>query len=157
CSQCGNSASASTQRSTPRAPRSNGSSGQSAIDPPIENDAYMDLSADLVLTTTRAVRRKIDRTRPVPHDVIRECLDIALQAPTGSNRQNWHFVVVTDAAKRAELGGLYSRAIRGSKQQVSTLTRIEPADRSSYEAQTERVMQSATWMFDHLGEMPGML
>ena len=55
-----------------------------------------DLSADHVLRTTRAVRKRLDFDRPVPHEVIRECLEIALQAPTGSNRQNWHFVVVTD-------------------------------------------------------------
>jgi nitroreductase len=115
------------------------------------------LPADVVLTTTRAVRRKIDRTRPVPHDVIRDCLEIALQAPTGSNRQNWHFIVVTDAAKRAAIGDLYARAVAAAKDQVAVLTRIEPADRATYEAQTERVQQSATWMFDHLGEMPGML
>jgi nitroreductase len=64
---------------------------------------------------------------------------------------------VTDAAKRAALGDLYARAVTAARSQVAVLTRIEPADPTTYEAQTERVQQSATWMFDHLGEMPGML
>ena len=60
------------------------------------------LSADEVLTTTRAVRRRIDFDRPVEREVLLECVDIALQAPTGSNRQGWHFVFVEDPA---ETGG----------------------------------------------------
>jgi nitroreductase len=115
------------------------------------------LSADHVLRTTRAVRRKLDFTRPVPADVIRECLDIAVQAPTGSNRQNWHFVVVTDPAQKAAMGDLYARSVLAARTQVATLTRIEPADRDGYDAQTERVMASASWMFEHIADVPGML
>ena len=57
-------------------------------------------SADKLLTTTRSVRKRLDLDRPVEPEVIAECIDIALQAPTGTNAQNWSFVVVTDAAKR---------------------------------------------------------
>ena len=57
-------------------------------------------SADKLLTTTRSVRKRLDLDRPVEASVIQECIDIALQAPTGTNAQNWAFVVVTDAAKR---------------------------------------------------------
>ena len=64
-------------------------------------------TVDKLLTTTRAVRRRLDLSRPVEPGVIQECLDIAIQAPTGSNAQGWHFVVVTDAAKRARIGKLY--------------------------------------------------
>ena len=86
---------------------------------------HLNLSADEVLTTTRAVRKRLDLSRPVDHADIRDCLDIALQAPTGSNRQIWHFVVVTDAAKIAKLGELYRRAMVIAKQQVAVLGRIE--------------------------------
>jgi len=71
----------------------------------------MDIATvDRVLTTTRVVRRRLDLARPVERDVLERCIDIALQAPTGSNAQGWHFVVVTDAAKRAALADLYRRA-----------------------------------------------
>src|SRR2546426_7837634 len=69
----------------------------------------LDLSPDELLTTTRSVRRRLDFSRPVEPEVIRQCLAIALQAPTGGNRQGWHFVVVTDAEKRRALGDIYRR------------------------------------------------
>ena len=47
----------------------------------------LNLSADEVLTTTRSVRKRLDLDKPVPRDVLMECLEIALQAPTGSNNQ----------------------------------------------------------------------
>ena len=57
----------------------------------------MDLAAiDHVLTTTRSVRKRLDLTRPVEPEVIQRCIEIALQAPTGSNLQGWRFMVVTD-------------------------------------------------------------
>lgn len=114
-------------------------------------------SADLVLRTTRAIRKKLDFDRPVPHDVIRECLEIAVQAPTGSNRQNWHFMVVTDEAQRAAIGDLYRRAVSAAQADVATLSRIDPADAEFYEAQMTRVNDSAHWFFDHIHRAPGML
>src|SRR5690242_1889014 len=70
----------------------------------------LDLTPDALLTTTRAVRKRLDFDRPVPLDVVRECIDIATQAPTGSNQQGWQWVVVTDAEKRRALGEMYQRA-----------------------------------------------
>ena len=55
---------------------------------------------DHLLTTTRSVRKRLDLDRPVERQVIEQCLEIAAQAPSGSNRQGWHFVVVTDAEKK---------------------------------------------------------
>jgi nitroreductase len=115
------------------------------------------LSPDEVLRTTRAIRKRLDLTRPVPREVIRECLDIALQAPTGSNRQNWHFVVVTDAQQKAAMGDLYARAVDAARKEVAALTRIDAVDAAAYDAQTERVMSSASYLFGHIGEVPGML
>src|SRR5688572_8649457 len=68
------------------------------------------LTPDELLTTTRAVRKRLDFSRPVERPVLEECLNIALQAPTASNMQHWRFVVVTDAAKRAVLAELYRKA-----------------------------------------------
>src|SRR5690349_17368526 len=71
----------------------------------------MDIATvDRVLTTTRVVRRRLDLSRPVERAVVERCIDIAFQAPTGSNAQGWHFVVITDAAKREALTDLYRRA-----------------------------------------------
>ena len=76
------------------------------------------LSPDELLTTTRSVRKRLDLTRPVPLELVRECLEAALQAPTGGNRQGWHWVVVTDPELRAGIAGYYKRsydAYRGTR------------------------------------------
>jgi nitroreductase len=72
----------------------------------------LDLTPDEVLATTRSVRRRLDLDRPVEREVLEECLRLAQQAPTSSYAQNWHFVVVTDAAQRAALGELW-RSVAG--------------------------------------------
>jgi nitroreductase len=69
----------------------------------------LDLTPDDVLATTRTVRKRLDLTRPVEREVLEECLLLAQQAPSSSFSQNWHFVVVTDAGKRAALGELWRR------------------------------------------------
>lgn len=115
------------------------------------------ISADEVLRTTRAIRKRLDFDRPVPREVIRECLEIAVQAPTGSNRQNWHFVVITDEAQRNAIGDLYRRAIAAAQADARALTRIDPVDAATYEAQTARVNNSAYWFFDHIQRAPAML
>ena len=67
----------------------------------------LNLSADEVLTTTRSVRKRLDFDRPVPREVLNECLEIALQAPTGSNAQGWQFVFVDDPEKKKALADIY--------------------------------------------------
>ena len=54
----------------------------------------LNLSADEVLTTTRAVRKRLDFDRDVELDVLKDCLKIALQGPSGSNSQGWQFMLV---------------------------------------------------------------
>jgi nitroreductase len=70
----------------------------------------LDLTPDEMLSTTRAVRRRLDLTRPVAEDVLEECVRLAVQAPTSTNTQNWHFLIVTDEATRAALADLYRRS-----------------------------------------------
>lgn len=67
----------------------------------------LDLTPDELLSTTRAVRKRLDLGRPVERDVLEECFALAQQAPTASYSQNWHFVVVTDPAKRAAIAELW--------------------------------------------------
>jgi len=64
------------------------------------------MDADHVLSTTRAVRKRLDLQRPVAREVILECLQLAVQAPTGGNRQGWHFMVVTDPESVAQNWGM---------------------------------------------------
>jgi nitroreductase len=112
-----------------------------------------DLTAcDRLLTTTRSVRKRLDLSRPVERRVVEECLAIALQAPTGSNAQGWHFYVVTDRDKRKGIADLYKKAF--------DLYANNPAFRPQYaqddmrSAQYPRVMDSARYLADHLHEVP---
>ena len=69
-----------------------------------------DLSVtDALLSTTRAVRKRLDFDKPVPRQIVCDCLELALQAPTGSNRQGWRWIVVTDADTRLALADLYRK------------------------------------------------
>ena len=115
--------------------------------------AFLDLSPEELLTTTRAVRRRLDLTRPVELEVIKECLEVALQAPSGGNIQSWHFVVVTDAAKRARLAELYSRAFAEYRTMPTAAGNIHQDDQVRG-AQQRRVMESSAYIAAHLHEVP---
>ena len=106
------------------------------------------MTADEVLTTTRAVRKRLDLTRPVPREVLRECLRIALQAPNGSNRQLWHFVVVDDPATRAEMAQIY----RDCLADYTTGLDLPPVDWAS--PANQRMGDSVSYLRDHLHEVP---
>ena len=64
---------------------------------------------DALLSTTRSVRKRLDVSRRVERDVLSRCIELSLQAPTGSNAQNWRWIVVTDTAKRKALADIYCR------------------------------------------------
>ena len=66
------------------------------------------LGPDELLSTTRAVRKRLDFSRPVAPELIRECIEVATQAPTGGNNQGWHFIVITDTARKRAIGELVS-------------------------------------------------
>lgn len=103
---------------------------------------------DALLTTTRAVRKRLDLDRPVPREVILECLDLAVQAPTASNSQSWRWVVVDDADKRRALADLYRK---GALPYLATpLKGSAMADAG----QTERVRDSAQWLAENLEKVP---
>lgn len=69
----------------------------------------LNLSADEVLATTRSVRKRLDFDKPVERSVVEECLELALQAPTGSNSQGWHWIFIEDAAKKKALADIYRK------------------------------------------------
>ena len=113
----------------------------------------MDLATcDWLLTTTRSVRKRLDFARPVERPVIERCIEIALQAPTGSNAQGWHFVVVTDAAKKKAIAELYARAFEAYLTNPQFRRQYEPDDLRA--AQHPRVQDSAKYLADHLHEAP---
>ena len=103
---------------------------------------------DKLLSTTRAVRKRLDLTRDVEPEVILDCIRLSQQAPTGSNMQGWRWMVVTDADKKQALAELYRKAgadyLREGKKQAE----------ASGNAQTARVLDSAYFLVEHLHEVP---
>lgn len=100
-------------------------------------------TVDLLLSTTRAVRKRLDLDRPVPPEVIEECLRLAIQAPTGSNRQGWHWLVVSDADKRAALADMYRQGFGPY---------MDRARQGA--AGMSRVGESALWLAERLERVP---
>ena len=118
----------------------------------------LDLSNDELLSTTRAVRKRLDFDRPVEVDVLKECLELAVQAPTGSNAQGWQFVFVTDAEKRAHIGELYSKVFDLYREMPVAIHHLhkDSNDESLKESQT-RSTSSAEFLAANMGKVPAML
>lgn len=100
---------------------------------------------DQLLTTTRAVRRRLDLSRPVEIDVVLDCIRLAIQAPTGGNRQGWHWVIVTDPEQRAAFGDIYRAATR------------EPFDKGlalASDTQTRRAYEDGIYLAGVMEQIP---
>jgi nitroreductase len=104
-------------------------------------------TVDKLLSTTRAVRKRLDLERPVPTDVVLECLRLAIQAPTGSNMQTWRWLVVTDPEVRRQLGALYRDPTLGG-----ATPRTEPA--LPVDEQQRRMQESAGYLRERLDQVP---
>ena len=102
-------------------------------------------SVDELLTTTRAVRKRLDLTRPVSRQLILECLQLAMQAPTASNAQDWRWLVITDAGKRAAIAEIYGSI--GAEY-------LAHAAANESDPQTQRVYRSALSLTETLAEVP---
>jgi nitroreductase len=113
----------------------------------------IELTPDALLTTTRSVRKRLDFARPVPLELVRECLDIALQAPSGSNRQSWHWIVVTDSEHRQAIGEFYRRAVADYLAGSGFAGRLFADDRTRAPVQA-RVGDSVAYLGEHLGDAP---
>ena len=111
------------------------------------------LSPDELLTTTRTVRKRLDLTRSVPLDLVRECLEVALQAPSGSNRQGWHWMVITDQNCRQVIGDYYRQSVASYlKSSGSAAALFEDDARRS--AVQRRIGESVAYLGEHMGEVP---
>jgi nitroreductase len=113
-----------------------------------ETTGRLGLSADEVLTTTRAVRKRLDLERPVPRDVLVECVEIAHQAPTGSNMQGWRWLFVDEPAKKKALADMY---------RANFYPYINDPNRPRRDDQGERILDSATYLADILDQVPVLM
>ena len=114
------------------------------------------LSPDELLSTTRAVRKRLDFTRPVPDELIRECVRLAMQAPAGSNIPRTRFVVVRAPETRRELAALYNEVYTELySNSPSYVRRVgQPSDTSGVPDRQQRVGDSVDHLAHHLGEAP---
>ncbi len=116
----------------------------------------LQLTAEDVLQTTRAVRKRLDFEREVSRAVLLECIEIALQAPTGGNAQGWQFVFVDDADKRAAIADIYQKAFAEYLTGPFSPTADDSLDEKS-EATQKRVVDSAQYLADNLAKVPVFL
>ncbi|MBO9524105.1 MAG: nitroreductase family protein [Nocardioidaceae bacterium] len=112
-------------------------------------DPRLDPAAtDYVLSTTRSVRRRLDLERPVEREVVLDCLRLAIQAPTASNRQMWRWLVVDDPQVREGVAALYAE---------ETVPRIQRRRARTEDPQTLRVLDSAMHLTEVLARVPVLL
>ena len=110
--------------------------------------AGLDLaSVDKVLTTTRAVRKRMDLQRPVEPEVVEACLRIASQAPSGGNNQRWRWVIVADAEKKKLVADRYAESF--ARYIAPRKAQLRPDDERG-----QRMIASSSYLADHMAEMP---
>lgn len=118
------------------------------------------VSVDRVLKTTRSVRLRLDLERPVPESLIEQVIDVALQAPTGANSQDWRFVVVTEAPLRAKLAEIYRKGAdlylngkTGLSRTGMSVTRQYAGD-DPRQQRMPKVVESAVHLIENLHRVP---
>ena len=118
----------------------------------------LNLSNDQLLTTTRAVRKRLDFERPLPRELIQECMEIAVQAPTGANAQGWQFLFVTEEEKKRKIGDIYRDAFDLYRQMPMAIHYLhkDSGDQSLLDSQ-ERSASSADYLADHMGDAPVLM
>ena len=117
------------------------------------------LSPEELLTTTRSVRKRLDFSRPVSPEVVRECLELAVQAPTGASSESWHFVVVTDQEQRKALGAIYHKGYQLYRQKTASAHPLYEGRSLPPEHRTtlKKVRSSSEYLADHMHEAPVLL
>lgn len=113
----------------------------------------LNLSVDEVLATTRSVRKRLDLHKPVPRDVLMECLELALQAPTGSNAQGWQWIFITETDTKKAVADIY---LRNAESYLRQYNPQYPAG----DIRGERmplVRDSAMYLAEHMHEVPVLM
>lgn len=125
------------------------------------NAPLLALSPEELLTTTRAVRRRLDLERPVARSVIETCLEIGLQAPSGENTQAWGWVAVDDPAVRTRMADIYRAGVAVFMSEIESAAaegRDGPLERMGMRitdpGSNQKVMASADHLYQHLHEVP---
>lgn len=113
----------------------------------------LDLTVDEVLSTTRSVRKRLDFDKPVSRDVLMECLDLALQAPTGSNAQGWQWIFVEDAEKKKAIADVY---LANARDYLSSPATAYAEDDTRGE-RMDKVRDSAIYLAEHMHEAPVLM
>ncbi len=114
----------------------------------------LDLTPDQLLTTTRSVRKRLDLTKPVGREVVEECIDVAIQAPTGSNAQGWHWLVVEEPKLKEQIAHYYGANFDPYAASIGESPYPEGDSRNERAA---FVSESATYLRQHLHEVPLMV
>jgi len=117
----------------------------------------LSLSPDELLSTTRAVRKRLDFTRPVPDDLIRECVAAAMQSPSGSNNMSMNFVIVRDSARRKAIGDVYRECYSVYRKMDGIYIRDIDKGEPHAQAQQVRSADSADYLGDHMGDAPALV
>ncbi len=109
------------------------------------------LAPDELLTTTRTVRKRLDFDRPVPRQLVEECIEIALQAPTGGLKQNWHWIVIGDPAVKAAVAGIYRDCYHSDNGARRHTKDHDPTD------QLAKVLDSGAYLADNMARTPWLV
>ncbi len=114
------------------------------------------LSPAELITTTRAVRKRLDLTRPVEREVVLDCAAAAMQAPSGSNQLTMQFVVITDPAKKLAVADIY-RECWAVYSKAPIFAGAIKRDTAEHQAQQDRVADSAGYLAEHMHEVPALV
>jgi nitroreductase len=112
------------------------------------------LDPDELLSTTRAVRKRLDFDRPVADELVRECVDLAMQAPCGSNKLGLQFMIVRDPDKRQAIGQIYRQCYATYKGWDGVYIRTIDKGDEVFNAQQQRSADSADFLGDHMADAP---
>lgn len=112
------------------------------------------LDADQLLSTTRAVRKRLDFSRPVDDQVIRECVEVAMQSPSGSNNMTMQFVIVRDPTKRAAIGDIYRQCYEIYRSLDGVYIGSIDKGGDAENQQQQRSAASADYLAEHMGDAP---
>ena len=122
-----------------------------------ESAVVLGLSVDEALSTTRAVRRRLDFDRSVPESVLRECIRLAVQAPTGSNMQKWRFVFVTERNKVEAIAEHYRRGFNAYRSSDVYPGRLFEGCLTPRAVQQARITASAEYLAANMHRSPVLL
>lgn len=117
----------------------------------------LELTSDELLSTTRAVRKRLDFDRPIADETLKECLQIATQAPTGSNAQGWQFMFVRDATKKEKLAEHYLDTWNFYKTQSFAIHALHKDSGKAQEESQERSTSSAQYLADNMAKAPVLM